>query len=164
MPDAERKAESACRALYGEKPALRRACETGAEVGIAACKKEVGMAGRHPAKGPRPVVKLSGSLGGGLGYFEACENWCPDGMERVTVKKDKEGNPAICVCRLDPSTRKKARDETVKVTKEYQRKLKAFGTEKKPVHLRRCLAVDEKGRCVVKGEPLIRLTPVKRGG
>lgn len=113
-------------------------------------------------KGERPVVKLSGALGGGLGYFAPCEDPTPSGFERVTVKKDKDGTPQVCIHRLAPGYRKKFRDEKVEVTREYQRKLKPFGSEKKPVHLRRCLKVDDKGRCVERGAPAIEVRPLRK--
>jgi hypothetical protein len=168
MPTAHQKASSACRVLFWGKRKEHLACEAGAEIGVASCMKETG-------------VKLSGikrgrvvMAGTSLGFFNPCEEPCPSGTERVTIRKFKagsrqvvryektgkgkevyEGTEAVCVCRLDPSTRKKQRDESVKVTRTYERGLKPFGSEKKPVHLRRCYKVDDRGRCKEPGAPLV---------
>lgn len=164
MPTAaHKKASAACRELFWGRRKEHSACEAGAEIGVAACVKESGVKlSGHNVKRGRVVL-----AGASLGFFNPCEEPCPKGTERVTLKKftatsrkvkggkRDEGTEAICVCRLDPATRKKHRDESVKVTRSYERGLKPYGSEKKPVHLRRCYEVDEKGRCVKLGPPLV---------
>jgi len=148
-----------------DRPPEQRACRIGTEhmVSALAEQKEVEMSGvRKGMKGGSPVMKLSSSLGGGVGFFRNCADKCPPGTERVTIKKDKRGEPAICICRLGPGHRKKMRDESVRVTPEYERGLRPFGKESSPIHLRRCVEVDEKGRCVDEGEPVLRVTPIER--
>lgn len=84
-----------------------------------------------------------------LGLFQNCATQkCKKGFERVVLKKDKDGIPTVCICRLDPDTRKKFRGEEYKVSEE---KRKPFGKWKAPVHLRRCVRFDERGRCVKEG-------------
>lgn len=143
------------------------ACNVGAEIGIHAYRKQA-MKTREPAR----ARSLSGAS---LGFFHPCDEPCPKGTEKVVLRRFTEksravlrhlktgkgkavfgGEPAICICRLDPSTRKKFRDEKIKVTREYERGLKPFGTEEKPVHLRRCYQVDDRGRCIERGRPIVR--------
>lgn len=112
-----------------------------------------------------PLLRVSRSLGGGLGFFRECDAWCPEGLERVTVKKNADGIPTVCVCRLDAKTRKKNRDETAKITRDYQEKLKPFGKWKAPKHLRRCVTMEmRRGKmvCVDTGLPSIKLEPIRR--
>lgn len=99
-------------------------------------------------------------LEGRLGTFQACQEKCPEGFERLVLKRDKDKLPTVCACRLDPSTRKKFRGAKYKVAEE---KRKPFGSWKKPVHLRRCVKFDEKGkRCIQKGLPGVELKKIRR--
>jgi len=94
-----------------------------------------------------------------LGTFQSCADRCPEGFERVVLKRDEDKLPTVCVCRLDPSTRKKFRGDKYKVAEE---KRKPFGKWKSPVHLRRCVEFDEKGRCRKKGLPGVELKKIRR--
>ena len=89
-----------------------------------------------------------------LGYFQTCKPACPEGFEKVPVRKPgtlSAKDKGICVCRLGPQHRKKRRGQDDLPEAEWKSR-KPFGTEKKPVHLRRCLEVDWRGRCVDTGE------------
>lgn len=96
-----------------------------------------------------------------LGTFQSCAEKCPDGFERLVLKRDADDLPTVCACRLDPNTRKKFREEKYKKQTEKQRA--PFGTYKKPVHLRRCIQFDEKGKkCIQKGLPGVELKKIRR--
>lgn len=75
-------------------------------------------------------------------------------LERVVIKRDDDGLPSICICRLDPYSRKKFRGAEHDVGEERR---KPFGTEKAPKHLRRCLEYDkDRKRCTKYGESIIK--------
>lgn len=105
--------------------------------------------------------ELSGKRGkkSKMGAFQECAIKCPEGFERVVTKRDKDDIPTVCICRLDPSTRKKFRGDKYRVPEE---KRKPFGKWKSPVHLRRCVELDEKGRCRKKGLPGVTLRKISK--
>lgn len=73
-------------------------------------------------------------IGAGLGYFSECFAKCPEGFEKLVVRKGnpKKSDRGICVCRLAPGYRKKFRED---VKPEAERR--PYGSWKRPVHLRR---------------------------
>jgi len=79
-----------------------------------------------------------------LGVFQECSLKCPSGWEKVVIRKPdlrpkpgREGirDRGICLCRLDPSTRRKT--PPGHDPKASEEKRKPFGSEKKPYHARR---------------------------
>lgn len=80
-----------------------------------------------------------------LGVFQECAVKCPDGWEKVIVRKpdlrSKPGRPdeikdrGICVCRLGKDVRRRTPAGHDPDAPEEKRK--PFGTEKKPVRGRR---------------------------
>jgi len=79
-----------------------------------------------------------------LGVFFECALDCPEGFEKVVLRKmDRSINPRTgevrdqgrCICRLDPAVRRKFTGKKYEEQKESDRT--PFGSEKKPIHLRR---------------------------
>jgi hypothetical protein len=160
LDNAQADGNVACaRALNGAVKV--EACKVGVEVGTSLLKKEL-----ERGFTVRPMsFKISGV---GLGFFRECATnkpgdtkgeRCPSGFESLVVKRDKDGIPQICVCRLGPKHRKKFRGQ---VKSEADRK--PFGSEKKPKHLRRCVELYtegwRKGQCKRKGPPGVTPRPI----
>lgn len=80
-----------------------------------------------------------------LGVFQECAVKCPEGWEKVIVRKpdlrpkpgrrEEVRDKGICICRLDKDVRK--RTPTGHDPDAPEEKRKPFGTEKKPVRGRR---------------------------
>jgi hypothetical protein len=79
-----------------------------------------------------------------IGVFFECALDCPEGWEKVILRKmNRKINPRTgevtdrgrCVCRLDPKVRRKFTGKKYEQQTEEDRT--PFGSEKKPVHLRR---------------------------
>lgn len=105
-------------------PALFNACAAGAEEALR----------RLPGGSMKGMNGLGKIKGIGLGYFSECAIPCPKGFEKVAVKKNpKTGQKLICVCRLDPTHRR--RFTSAEDVKRFADK--PIGKWKDPQHLRR---------------------------
>lgn len=113
-------------------------------------RKRLGATSRSKPKSRRRQI---------LGIFQNCTVKPTEGMERIVVKRDKDGHPTVCAYRLDPYTRKYKRGKEHDVPEE---KRKPHGSGKKPRHARRCIEFDKKGRCIARGLPALEPKPVRR--
>lgn len=135
----------------------KRACDMGANLLITALSKE-----KEIEMGKPIILANLGRVQ--IGFFQNCADKCPEGTEKVAIKKNSKGEPLTCICRLDPRTRKKFRDQHKVPDAQWLRR-KALHP-KKAVPLRRCVEVYEsgskKGMCKKEGLPAIELKPVRR--
>lgn len=140
---AQSKAKMACDVVVRDR-AGAEACKIGVEVGTQVLKKELerGASMRKPM-----TFQIKGI---GMGFFRECAKdkpgdssgeRCPKGFESVVLKRDADGVPQVCVCRLGPKHRKKFRGQS-----KPEADRKPFGSEKKPKHLRRCVELHTEGR------------------
>jgi len=131
---AQLEASSQCEATFETSPEVK-ACKVGSALTAVTLRREAAAV-----------------LSAKLGVFQECAFPCPEGLEKVVLKKPDPatGKRGVCICRLGPFSRKKHRGL---VQREGARK--PFGSEARPVHLRRCVEVDERGRCVREGPPFI---------
>jgi hypothetical protein len=153
---ARNTAVAACDQAF-KNPAEQRACNVGTGLMITALAKE-----KEIEMGKPMMIVSLGKVN--LGFFQNCADKCPEGTEKVAIKKNSKGEPLTCVCRLDPNTRKKFRGQHKVPDAQWLRRKPLH--PKKAVPLRRCIEVFEtgpkKGMCKKEGLPTIELKPIRR--